>query len=66
MRYNIQELEKFSNRIEAMKEDEMQISWDSRQQSDGTYSWFDCPKCDEVSVPLRSNFCPECGQKLKW
>jgi len=65
MRYSIQEMNKFGDRVEVM-DLEMIVDRSSRQQDEIMYSWFECPRCEEVNVPLRANYCPDCGQKLKW
>ena len=34
------------------------------KRRDNTY--YVCPKCDDINVLLNSNFCPNCGVKIKW
>lgn len=29
-------------------------------------TWFQCPSCDKSNIKVNYNYCPDCGEKLKW
>ena len=50
-----------------IKEEVIEIGTEQDQGKDEAWcNWFECPKCKETMITIGSNYCPDCGVKLKW